>query len=53
MYIYVFEYAELIFRHINAIQAILSKIIRKIGGFGYKNDVIFTISHPPKFFQNL
>ena len=43
MYIYVFEYAELIFKHINARQAILSNIIRKIGGVGYKNAVIFTI----------
>ena len=46
MFIHVFEYAEFISKHINAIQAILSNIIRKIGGSGYKNDVIFTISHP-------
>ena len=53
MYIYVIEYAELIFKHKNAIQAILSNTIRKIGGFVYKNAVIFTISHPSKILPKL
>lgn len=46
MYIYVFEYAEFIFKLENAIQAILRNIITKTGDYGYKNALNFRISRP-------